>query len=126
MNIKKLAVTAMVVLPMLGLAERSHAQRNFYCEDGIQAGSVLVAESGYIPGFVYGQTPGSSVNVRSNPNSESSVIGTVQVGSAIRLRAKTYTVGWSEDLGAYCDIWYQTEQGWIYGEFVRLAEFISE
>lgn len=83
MNIKKLALIAMVLLPILGLAERSHAQRNFYCEDGIQAGSVLVAESGYIPGFVYGQTPGSSVNVRSNPNSDGSVIGTVQVGSAI-------------------------------------------
>lgn len=110
----------------LVVASPAIAQRNFYCTENIRAGDILRAETGSIPGFIYGQTQGSTVNVRTSPGPDSAVVATVRVGSRVSLISKTYQVAWSEDLGTSCELWYRIDRGWIYGEFVRLADFVLE
>lgn len=123
---KSLWLAAGIVVAGAMLTAPATAQRNFYCSEDIRAGDIFRAETGSIPGFVYGQTRGSAVNIRSNPSNVAEVVGTIRVGERVSLIARTHQVNWSEDLGAFCEAWYQIDRGWINGEFIRLADFVYE
>ncbi|MEA5452052.1 SH3 domain-containing protein [Leptolyngbya sp. CCNP1308] len=107
----------------LATASSLPAQSTYYCTDDDEADVVAYAETGSIPGFVYGQTPGSVVNVRDRPSFEGKVVGTVRVGQQVSLPARVFSVDSVPGIGPECNLWYQVGQGWIHAEFIRLAEF---
>lgn len=101
------------------------AQSTYYCTDeDDEADIIAYAETDSIPGFVYGQTPGSVVNVRDRPRFEGVVVGTVRVGQQVSLSARVYSVDSVPGIGPECNLWYRVGQGWVHAEFIRLAEFV--
>lgn len=108
----------------VAMAKPLLAQSTYYCTDEDEADVIAYAETGSIPGFVYGQTSGSTVNVRDRPRFEGVVVGTVRVGQQVSLSARVYSVDSVPDIGPECNLWYQVGRGWVHAEFIRLAEFV--
>lgn len=120
---KTVAAIAIAVSLWVG-TKPSLAQSTYYCTDNDEADVIAYAETGSIPGFVYGQTPGSVVNVRDRPRFEGSVIETIRVGQQVSLSARVYSVDSIPGIGPECNLWYKVGRGWVHAEFIRLAEFV--